>query len=161
MTEQEDDVLLDEDLDEDELTEDDDASDVNAEGETSNFETEDDDVQSELSASTTSEKDKETKSYLLLFVILGGIFFSLLPLWFNAPNGYSLLKDSFSKDKTPQPTGGGVSCLPAGERLFTKEELSRYTEQPKILLGFLGVVYDVTSGSYYHPDGAYHFFAGT
>lgn len=158
MSEQEDDVLLDEDLDEDELT--DDASDVNAEGETSNFETEDDDVQSELSASTTSEKDKETKSYLLLFVICGGIFFSLLPLWFNAPNGYSLLKDPFSKGKTQQPTGG-ASCLPAGERLFTKEELSRYTEQPKILLGFLGVVYDVTAGSYYHPDGAYHFFAGT
>ncbi|KAH9511800.1 neuferricin [Dermatophagoides farinae] len=51
-------------------------------------------------------------------------------------------------------------CLRKNEILFTPEELAQHTQLPSILLGFMGVVYNVSDGHYYHPGGSYSFFAG-
>lgn len=51
-------------------------------------------------------------------------------------------------------------CLNKEEKLFTANQLAQYIKLPTVLLGFLGVVYNVSSGHYYHSGGAYEFFAG-
>ncbi len=57
-----------------------------------------------------------------------------------------------------------TSCLSSGERLFTREELSRYdgsSDSLGLYLSFLGIVYDVSKGAqHYRPGGSYSFFAG-
>lgn len=57
----------------------------------------------------------------------------------------------------PEP---GPDCLAPGESLFTAASLWEHRESPSILLAFLGVVYNVSSASFYQPGGSYSVFAG-
>jgi len=64
-----------------------------------------------------------------------------------------------------EQTKSTSKCLKEGERLFTREELSKYDGASEssdgIYLGFLGIVYDVSKGAHhYRPGGSYSFFAG-
>lgn len=58
----------------------------------------------------------------------------------------------------------GKSCLPQGEKMFTKEQLKRYDGSPGsdgLYLAYLGQVYDVSKGAkHYGPGGSYAIFAG-
>lgn len=66
------------------------------------------------------------------------------------------------KSSTTTTIGKSIQsdCLKYGDHIFTKQELSQYKQPPRILLGFLGVVYDVSSSPHYSSKGSYGFFAG-
>ncbi|XP_060599237.1 neuferricin-like [Ruditapes philippinarum] len=55
------------------------------------------------------------------------------------------------------------TSLTSNEKLFTKDELSKYTgkESPYVYLAILGDVFDVSKGKrHYGEGGGYHFFTG-
>ncbi|XP_027195607.2 neuferricin [Dermatophagoides pteronyssinus] len=89
------------------------------------------------------------------FIIYGlfGLLLGIISLPFiihqqRLTNDFSIKKSQLAK------------CLRQNEILFTTEELAQHTKLPSILLGFMGVVYNVSNGHYYHPGGSYSFFAG-
>lgn len=53
-----------------------------------------------------------------------------------------------------------TECLEKNQQIFYPEDLSKHVELPSILLGFLGNVYNVTNGQYYHPGGSYSVLSG-
>lgn len=124
--------------------------------------------QSRATASGASSSTDSNYGLFLIAIILGGVLVSVVPLYFyDPPTSSSSSSPSSSSPKSQSspkgsPTVTPLCPLPEGQRLYTKAELATYTAPPAILLGFLGVVYDVTAGgSYYQPpDGAYSFFAG-
>ncbi|XP_065579741.1 neuferricin-like [Artemia franciscana] len=64
---------------------------------------------------------------------------------------------------TPSEAAGGNSIDPLVERIFTTEELSKFTgeEGEEVYIALLGKVFNVTRGAqHYGPGGGYHFFAG-
>lgn len=101
-------------------------------------------------------------SCLIIGIVLGGIFVSMLPLYFFSPSSDTFSDSEGSSPGNNEPGNTKICPLASGERLFTKDELATFTAPPQILLAFLGVVYDVTAGGAYYqpPDGAYAFFAG-
>ena len=108
--------------------------------------------------STTS-----TGNYSYLFIVFGVIVIAMIPIWFQSTsnNSFTLLKSFFnSNTESVDQSTRESQCLSRGEKLFTKSQLAKYIDKPRILLAFLGVVYDVTEGPYYQPKGSYHFFAG-
>ncbi|KAI2800390.1 Neuferricin [Blomia tropicalis] len=105
------------------------------------------------------KEEQENNNRFYVIIIIMGIMFSLIPIWMQSPNGMKLLTEIWTSSPSSS-SSSSLSCLPEGQRLFTRHTLARYTDEPQILLAFLGVVYDVTDGPYYRPDGSYHFFAG-
>ncbi|XP_054158993.1 neuferricin-like [Oppia nitens] len=80
---------------------------------------------------------------------------------FNLLNNFLVAKDT---DELVVGNSVAKNCLEMDEILLTPDELARYdgsSDSRGLYLAFLGIVYDVSSGSqHYKPGGSYAFFAG-
>lgn len=97
---------------------------------------------------------------LHLAIIALAVVVSFAPYWTKVNYGRMLekVRQRFDWNVADTPT---ATCLPKGLKLYTKADLARHTKaSERIWLGFLGEVFDVTEGKFYHPGGAYAFFAG-
>lgn len=95
-----------------------------------------------------------------LSIIAIGVFLSFTPVWMNLNYARMLekVKDRLDWGEANNPA---VGCLAKGLKVYTKADLLKHTKaSERIWLGFLGEVFDVTEGKFYHPGGAYAFFAG-